>query len=289
MSAEEFRKRRRFATLRNSRVAYVERGHGSAAIFLHGFPLNGFQWRGVIPRLSGHRRCIAPDFMALGYTETTEGQDISPVTQADMLAEFLDSLRIENADIVANDTGGEVAQLFMARYPERVHSLLISNYDGDTNSPPPSFQPLLAAAQRGLLADSFARLLADKALARSSRGLGAFYSNPADLTDEAIDYYLSPLVSTPLRKMQLNSFAASFASNPLVAIEPALRRCPVPVRIVWGTADTTFPATWAEWLDKTLPHSRGVRRVEGAKLFFPEEMPAIISEEALRLWDALMN
>jgi hypothetical protein len=29
---------------------------------------------------------------------------------------------------------------------------------------------------------------------------------------------------------------------------------------------------------------RGTRRVEGAKLFFPEEMPDIIAEEARRLW-----
>ena len=42
---------------------------GQAALFLHGAPLNGFQWRGAIERLSAHRRCIAPDFMGLGYSE----------------------------------------------------------------------------------------------------------------------------------------------------------------------------------------------------------------------------
>jgi pimeloyl-ACP methyl ester carboxylesterase len=222
--------------------------------------------------------------MALGYTETAEGQEITPTSQAEMLVEFLDVMKIKAADVVANDTGGEVAQLFVARYPQRVRSLLLSNCDVDANSPPPSFEPVLAAAQKGVLADSFGRLLADKNLARSSRGLGAFYTDPANLTDETIDCYLSPLVSTPVRKTQLNSFAASLAHNPLVAIAPALRQCPVPVRMVWGTADTTFGVSWAEWLDKTFPHSRGVRRVEGAKLFFPEEMPDIFAEEALKLW-----
>jgi hypothetical protein len=51
-----------------------------------------------------------------------------------------------------------------------------------------------------------------------------------------------------------------------------------------GAADSTFDVSWAEWLDRTLPRSRGVRRIEGAKLFFPEEMPDIIAEEALTLW-----
>jgi len=42
---------------------------------------------------------------------------------------------------------------------------------------------------------------------------------------------------------------------------------------------------WAERLDKNLPGSRGVRRIEGANLFFAEEMPDLIAEQATRLWD----
>jgi haloalkane dehalogenase len=37
-------------------------------------------------------------------------------------------------------------------------------------------------------------------------------------------------------------------------------------------------------LDRTFPNSRGVRRVPGAKLFFPEESPDLLAEEARRLW-----
>jgi len=284
IDAAWYQRSRHFAAVSMGRVCYVEGGRGQAALFLHGFPLNGFQWRGAIAHLANHRRCIAPDFMALGYTETSESFEITPVSQADMLAEFLDSLHLRNVDVVANDTGGEVAQLLLARHPERTRTLLLTNCDVSTNSPPPSFKPVLAAAQKGVLADSFDRLLADKTLARSPKGLGTFYTNPSCLTDEAIEYYFSPLVSSPLRKAQLNHFAASFAENPLVSIEPALKRSQVPVRIVWGEADTTFDVTWADWLDKTFPNSRGVRRLPGAKLFFPEEMPEVIAEEALTLW-----
>lgn len=284
LDAQSYTTRRRYARLESCRVAYIQEGAGKAALFLHGFPLNGFQWRGVIPRLAHLRRCIAPDLMSLGYTETAESQEITLETQAQMLAEFLDVLKIKSVDIVANDSGGAIAQLFVAHNPSRVRTILLTNCDVDTNSPPPSFASILAAAKKGILADSFTRLLADKAAARSQRGLGAFYSNPENLTDEVIECYFSPLVGTPLRKKQLNAFAASFAINPLVAIEAALRECPSPARIVWGMADTTFDVKWADWLDKTLPHSRGVRRLEGAKLFFPEEMPDVIVEEAIKLW-----
>jgi pimeloyl-ACP methyl ester carboxylesterase len=285
MNAKEFHASRKFANLPISRIAYVERGRGPAALFLHGYPLNGFQWRGALDRLSKHRRCIAPDFMGLGYTETPEDQNLSPQAQADMLAAFLDQLRIDAADLVANDSGGAVAQLFVARHPARVRTLLLTNCDVHENSPPAASLPFIEAARTGALAESIARQLADKALARSPKGLGGVaYTDQANLTDEAIEYYFSPVVSSPLRKAQFNRYGISFETNPLVAIEPDLKRCAAPARIVWGTGDIFFDVSWAEWLNRTLPQSRGVRRIEGAKLFFPEEMPDIIAKEAVKLW-----
>ena len=52
LDAAQFRSERRFARTSFGRIAYVERGSGNAALFLHGFPLNSFQWRGQLERLS---------------------------------------------------------------------------------------------------------------------------------------------------------------------------------------------------------------------------------------------
>jgi pimeloyl-ACP methyl ester carboxylesterase len=65
LDAAEFNAARKFVPTRFGRVALVERGAGKAALFLHGFSLNGFQWRGTLERLSAYRRCIAPDFLGL--------------------------------------------------------------------------------------------------------------------------------------------------------------------------------------------------------------------------------
>ena len=74
--------------------------------------------------------------------------------------------------------------------------------------------------------------------------------------------------------------------NPLLAIEPALHRLNTPTRMVWGTADPLFPVLWATGLDEALPGSRGIRLVEGGKLFWPEEMPEVVAKEARVLWGA---
>jgi haloalkane dehalogenase len=277
---------RRFASLPMSRVAYVEHGHGPAALFLHGFPLNSYQWRGALERLHKHRRCIAPDFMGLGKTETPEGQIISPETQVAMLASLLDSLHVDTVDLVANDSGGLVAQLFLARYPKRVRTLLITNCDVDENNPPPNFLPAVALAKKGLFAERFILpQVQDKKVARSGRGgLGSVYTYPDRLTDETIEIYLRPLVESPLRKTQLDQYTVALGTNDLIAIRDDLRQWKGPARMVWAMKDTFFPVASAEWLDHTLPGTRDVRRVDDANLFFPEEMPDLIAEEAKTLW-----
>jgi haloalkane dehalogenase len=283
LDAAAFHAARKFVATPFGRIAMVERGAGDAALFLHGFPLNGFQWRGALERLSLHRRCIAPDFLGLGYTEVAEGQDVAPAAQVGMLAALMDALSIDRADLVANDSGGAVAQLFLARHPRRVRSLLLTNCDTGIDCPPPALKPVIELAREGqFVAQWLAPWLADKTLARSAQGLGGMtFTFPVNLADETIEMYLGPLVRDPVRT---HAYAVALDSNVLAGVEAALTRSNVPVRIVWGTGDTIFSPASPAYLDRTLADSRGVRHVQGAKLFFPEEFPDLIAEEARKLW-----
>jgi len=44
-------------------------------------------------------------------------------------------------DLVANDSGGGVAQIFAARFPQRLRTLTLTNCGTHDNWPPPGFQP----------------------------------------------------------------------------------------------------------------------------------------------------
>jgi pimeloyl-ACP methyl ester carboxylesterase len=286
MSAAEFHASRKFAATRFGNIAYMERGSGDAALLLHGFPLNSFQWRGVIGPLSAMRRCIAPDFLGLGYTEVAPGQDVGPDAQVAMLVALLDQLGVERVDLVANDSGGAIAQLLMARHPERVRSVLLTNCDSEIDCPPKALEPVIAMAHAGTFADQWlAAWLADKELARSPEGLGGqCYEDPRQPGDEAIDCYLRPLVGTPRRKQLAHAYAISLERNVLAGVEASLKASAAPARILWGSADTIFSTEGAHYLDHILGNSQGVRRLAGSKLFWPEERPDVIIAEARALW-----
>lgn len=280
--------RRRFARTRFGEIAYIEAGNTKrVAVFLHGFPLNSFQWRDVIDRLCMYRRCIAPDFLAMGYTKTRQGQDVGPESQVAMLSDFLDRLEISAVDIVASDSGGAIAQLFIAKYPRRVLSVLLTNCDTEVDSPPAALLPVIELAKQGKYADHWlGAWLADKALARSKDGIGGLcYSNAAQPSDEAIDMYFAPLVASAERKSLVEAYAIALERNPLAGIEADLKRSIVPVRVVWGMSDTIFSRTAPDYLAGIFSQSRGVRRLPEAKLFWPEEYPSIVAEEAASLWN----
>ncbi len=286
LDAAAFHSTRRYAKTVFGNIAYVERGAGDVALFLHGFPLNGFQWRGALERLSPHRRCIAPDFLAMGYTQVADGQDVGPDAQVRMLVAFLDTLGIPSVDLVANDSGGAVAQLLVVRHPQRVRSLLLTNCDVETDSPPAALLPVIELSKQGKFVDEWlGAWWDDRALARSPEGIGGMcYADPAHPTDEAIDTYFGPLLSTERRKTLAHAYAIALEPNPLVGIGAQLAGSVIPVRIVWGMGDTNFSADSPDYLDRVVGNSCGVRRLERGKLFWPEERPDVIAEEARTLW-----
>jgi len=95
-------------------IAYRAVGAGPTVVFLHGCPFASFVWRDVMAGLAGRFRCVAPDLLGIGDTETPDGADWSLGAQAQMVIGFLDRLGIDRAHIVGHDHGGAVAQLLAA-------------------------------------------------------------------------------------------------------------------------------------------------------------------------------
>src|SRR5262249_9094701 len=168
MTVEEFAAHRRTAETPSGTIAYVEHGEGSVALFVHGVFLNGYLWRDIVARLADVRRCIAVDLLAHGATRARPGQEISFPAQARMLVELLDVLGIDRVDLVANDSGSGIAQLFAAYHPERLRSLTLTNGDTHDNWPPEPFKSTLAAAASGQLEGVLRAMLGDVNFARSA-------------------------------------------------------------------------------------------------------------------------
>jgi pimeloyl-ACP methyl ester carboxylesterase len=268
----------------SGRISYTEQGTGPVALFVHGVLLNGYLWRHQLEDLSDIRRNIAVDLLAHGDTEISPDQDVSVTANAKMLKQFLDALKIDQVDLVANDSGGGIAQIFAALYPERVRSLTLTDCDTHDNWPPEAFKPFLAMAAAGGLRGTLDAMLADKSVYRLPKALGPAYEHPDRLSDESIETYLRPFVRTEQRTRDLERFLAAFDNKHTLAIEARLKTLKAPTLIVWGTDDIYFDLKWSHWLADNIPGTR--RRVEfkDARIFFPEERWEEFDNELREHW-----
>ena len=268
----------------SGRISYTSAGSGPVALFVHGVVLNKHLWRHQLAGLSDIRRCIAVDLLAHGDTEIAPDQDVSVTANAKMLKEVLDAVKIDQVDLVGNDSGGGIAQIFAALYPERVRTITLTNCDTHDNWPPAAFKPFVEMVARGGLRDTLSAMLCDKNVYRSPEALGLAYERPDAVTDATIDTYLQPLVRTEQRTRDLERFVLAFDNVHTVSIEPQLRALKAPALIIWGDDDIYFDVKWSKWLEEALSGTR--RRVvfEGARIFFPEERSQRFNEELRSFW-----
>lgn len=287
MSAQAFFEARRTAQTPSGRISYVEQGSGPVALFVHGVLLNGYLWRHQLAALGGLRRCIAPDLLAHGHTEAAPGQDLSVTANAEMLAQFLDALGIDQVDLVGNDSGGGICQIFAARHPRRVRSLALTNCDTHDNWPPEAFKGFVQMVVDGGLPDALKAMLADKAVFRNA--LAPAYEQPQAVTDDTIEAYLQPLLANAHRTEQVEAFINAFCNSHTVAVEEGLKKLRAPTLIAWGTDDVYFDVKWARWLEKTIPGTQRRVELEGARIFFPEERAEAFNRELAAHWSAALQ
>ena len=66
--------------------------------------------------------------------------DLSPTGLAQLIADFLAALDLEDVTLVGNDTGGALCQLVAGRHPERLARLALTDCDAFENFPPKAFR-----------------------------------------------------------------------------------------------------------------------------------------------------
>jgi pimeloyl-ACP methyl ester carboxylesterase len=286
MNVAEFKAHRRTVATAHGEISYVEAGEGPVTLFVHGIFLNAFLWRPVISQLIAERRCLAIELPAHGETRLEPGHDFSLPTQAEVIEGFCRALDLEPVDLVANDTGGAVAQAFAARWPEWVRTMTLTNCDAHDNLPPVAFYDARDAAARGELAPLVKAISTDYTLARGDQGgFGMGFEHPDRLMDEEIAEFVAR-TATDEGAREAEQFINDLDATDLLAVEPRLKALEVPTLIAWGTGDVFFETAWAEWLRDTIPGAEEVVLLEGGKLFFPYERADEFVPHLRRHWAA---
>ena len=99
-------------------------GSGPAVVLVHGYGDTGDMWAPLAGALAGNHTVIVPDLRGMGLSAVAD-HGFEKRNQAKDIADVLDALHVERADVIGHDIGNMVAFAFAERYPERTSSLVM--------------------------------------------------------------------------------------------------------------------------------------------------------------------
>jgi pimeloyl-ACP methyl ester carboxylesterase len=97
-------------------------------------------------------------------------------------------------------------------------------------------------------------------------------------------HVVEPLRRSPKRREGMRRFLLGAKWGPVDALAREHSHLRMPVRLIWGANDPTFPIDLARAMVNQFPHAELVA-IDGAKLLVHEEKPAEVAREVLALLD----
>lgn len=257
------------------RILYRDAGQGPPILFIHGLLVNGELWRKVVAQLTDRFRCISPDWPMGSHTIPMKAAaDLSPRGLARLVKEFLVALELEDVTLVANDTGGAVAQLLLADGCDRVSRVVLTPCDSFDNFLPPIFRPMqyLARAPGGLTAAL--QPLRIRSLRRLPLAFGWLAKRP--VPDEVTDGWLKPFFSNRGVRRDTARFVRAIDKQDTLEAADRLRSFKHPVLLVWAREDRFFPFEHAQRWAQIFPDAR-VAEVTDSYAFVSEDQPEVVA------------
>jgi pimeloyl-ACP methyl ester carboxylesterase len=265
---------RRTVTVPAGTLEYRERGSGPAIVFAHGAGVNGDVWRKVVPALATDHRCLAVDLPLGGHSLPLRGdQDLSLYGCAEILASFLEALDLQDVVLVANDTGGAIAQALVGSRPDRVGRLVLTSCDAFGNYPPRPVAYLKTVTRSAVALWLLAQAMRLRVAQRLPIAYG--WATHRRIERRIMGSYLHGLRSSPgVRRDFSHLLRRADPADTIVAAD-GLRTFHRPALVAWAADDRFFPREHGERLAELLPQGRFVL-IERSRTFIPEDNPTAL-------------
>src|SRR5689334_20193798 len=120
--------RHSFAAIAGLRLHWAELGEANGhapVVLLHGLNDSHLTWKRVAAELASDRWVLMPDLPGHGRSERPDAS-YELRWHSHVIAEWLESVGIEKADVVGHSFGGGVAQMQLLESPMRIRRLVLA-------------------------------------------------------------------------------------------------------------------------------------------------------------------
>jgi pimeloyl-ACP methyl ester carboxylesterase len=234
-------------------IRYAELGNPAnpPILLLHGVPENLQAWYAVAPLLAENYHVLAIDWPGFGGSDPlASSEDYTSRRFAEVVVEFMDSLDIHQANLVATDIALLPALLVGLEYPSRVSRLAVM--DG-IPFPRPQYSSweLKSFAKQGSILGKALVNWFPSISARIARLKGFYWGH--SIPNEVQKEFLADGTSKSNQKAFLSYFQ-NFRSEQEY-FEPRAHELQIPVQVIWGKYDRFISVKLAYEIAEKLPNA----------------------------------
>ena len=260
----------RFLNARGPRQHYIDEGHGSPLLFVHGNPTWSFIWRRFIRDFSDTHRTIAVDHVGCGLSDKPQNYTYDLATHVNNLCELIEHLDLTEITLVAHDWGGAIAMGAAIRQQPRIVRIALMN----TAAFRSRHMPLRIAACRipllGAIGVRGFNLFARAALSMAVHDGKSITADVATGLLAPYDNWRNRIaIHRFVQDIPLRASHPSYAT--LMQIESELARLKhLPIALIWGMRDWCFTPHFLEEFERHFPEAESTRIADAGHYVFEE-------------------
>ena len=235
-------------------IVYLRAGEqGSPLLLIHGFAASADIWILNIEVLAARHRVYAIDLIGFGRSALPDAP-YSLDYYARFLGRCLDALGLERAHIAGHSMGGKLALYFALEQPERVERLVLVDSDG--------FGPVPIWGRVTLshwIIEALVRLAASERAMRPLMRRMVYRPDPAFINDQVLAELRHAMLD-PEHMRVLVTLSREYRTFDL-SLAGGIERLPelsMPILLLWGAQDRTFPLKLGARAATLLPTARYV-------------------------------
>ncbi|MCB9766500.1 MAG: alpha/beta hydrolase [Alphaproteobacteria bacterium] len=239
------------------RVAVRRFGEGPPLMLVHGLMTSGYSWRYVLEPLGQRFTLLIPDLPGNGDSEPVLTAPYTPEGLATLLGEVQAALGARGCPVVGNSMGGMIAMRWALDDPEAMSALVNIHSPGPPTARLYALSAALAVPGAQALAAWLARRDPERWVWRN-----VHYFDESNKSREETRLYGAPL-STPEGSRAFVAYLRDTMSigglsrlvESLKARRDGHQRFPVPLKLVYATADPMVPPSVGDALAALVPEA----------------------------------
>jgi pimeloyl-ACP methyl ester carboxylesterase len=224
-------------------IHYAEAGDGPALLLLHGVSAGHHVWERTIPAFAHRWRVIAPDLPGHGASGKPDAP-YTPDFYAGVMRSLGRELGVEEAVVVGNSLGGQVAIELALSYPRWTRAVVLA-------APPGGYGTLMRGIVRTIGSVAGARVMRTALPWALDLCFWDPFAPACDTSQRALAERLGADDFADFARAVARSIAGAMASG-----VPPLRQLTQPTLVVWGRQDRLVSMAESRRILRDVEHAR---------------------------------